>query len=86
LLVPNASIKRRGDPSGAQAGEQTAVWLTDGKSLHLAPVCLGQSGLDGRVQVLDALKAGDRVVVYSEKELTADARIKIVDSLTARAP
>jgi HlyD family secretion protein len=86
LLVPNASIKRRVDPSGAQAGEQTAVWLTDGQSLRLAPVRLGQSGLDGRVQVLDGLKAGDRVVVYSEKDLTADARIKVVDNLTTRAP
>ena len=86
LLVPNASIKRRVDPSGAQAGEQTAVWRTDGNSLHLAPVRLGQSGLDGRVQVLDGLKAGDRVVVYSEKALTADVRIKVVDSLNGRAP
>jgi HlyD family secretion protein len=86
LLVPNASIKRRVDPSGTQAGEQAAVWLTDGQSLRLAPVRLGQSGLDGRVQVLDGLKAGDRIVVYSEKELTTDARIKVVDHLTGRAP
>lgn len=86
LLVPNASIKRRVDPSGQQAGEQAAVWLLDGDSLRLAPVRLGQSGLDGRVQVLDGLKAGDRVVVYSEKELVAGGRIKVVDRLTARAP
>jgi len=86
LLVPNASIKRRVDASGLQAREQAAVWLLDGDSLRLAPVRLGHSGLDGRVQVLDGLKAGDRIVVYSEKELVAGDRIKVVDRLTARAP
>ena len=86
LLVPNASIKRRVDDSGMQAREQAAVWLLDGDSLRLAPVRLGQSGLDGRVHVLDGLKAGDRIVVYSEKELVAGGRIKVVDRLTARSP
>lgn len=86
LLVPNASIKRRVDDSGMQAREQAAVWLLDGDSLRLAPVRLGQSGLDGRVHVLDGLKAGDRIVVYSEKELAAGGRIKVVDRLTARSP
>lgn len=86
LLVPNASIKRRVDPSGSQAGEQAAVWLLEGHSLRLAPVRLGQSGLDGRVQVLEGLKAGDRIVVYSEKELAEGGRIKVVDSLTASTP
>lgn len=86
LLVPNASIKRRVDPSGAQVGENAAVWLLDGDSLRLAPVRLGQSSFDGRVQVLGGLKAGDRVVVYSEKELAAGSRIKIVDSLTGTTP
>ena len=86
LLVPNASIRRRVDPSGMQAREQAAVWLLDGDSLRLAPVRLGQSSLDGRVQVLGGLKAGDRVVVYSEKELAAASRIKIVDRLTGPTP
>jgi HlyD family secretion protein len=86
LLVPNASIKRRVDPSGALAGEQAEVWLLDGNSPRLAPVRLGQSSLDGRVQILDGLKARDRVVVYSEKELAAGSRIKVVDSLTGPTP
>mgnify|MGYP003444136896 FL=1 len=86
LLVPNASIRRRVDPSGMQAREQAAVWLLDGDSLRLAPVRLGQSGLDGRVQVLDGLKAGDRIVVYSEKELAEGGRIKVVNSLAGNRP
>jgi HlyD family secretion protein len=86
LLVPNASIQRRVAPSAGQAREQATVWLLDGNALRLAPVRLGPSGLDGRVQVLDGLKAGDRIVVYSEKALAAGARIQVVDRLTARAP
>ena len=47
---------------------------------------IGQGSLDGQVQVLEGLKAGDEVVVYSEKELTADSRIKVVDTLTGSQP
>ncbi len=78
LVVPNASVKRLGDTVG--------VWLADGNGLRFAPVRLGQAGLDGRVQVLDGLHAGDPVVVYSEKELTADSRIKVVEAVAGRQP
>jgi len=49
-------------------------------------VRLGQGSLDGQVQVLEGLKAGDEVVVYSEKELSASTRIKVVESLAGRQP
>ena len=78
LVVPNASLQRQGG--------QTGVWLADGAALRFAPVRLGQAGLDGRVQVLEGLKAGDAVVVYSEKELGAGSRIKIVDQLAGSKP
>ena len=42
---------------------------------------LGATDLEGRVQILDGLKSGERVVVYSQKALTADSRFKVVDSL-----
>jgi HlyD family secretion protein len=42
----------------------------------------GTSGADGRVQILDGLKEGDVVIVHSESEIAADARIKVVSSLT----
>ena len=73
LLLPNASIKRQ--------AEQTGVWLVDGRSLRFAPVRLGQAGLDGQVQVLEGLRAGAEVVVYSERELGPDSRIKVVEAL-----
>jgi HlyD family secretion protein len=78
LIVPNASVKRR--------GEQTGVWRVREGRLQFAPVRLGASGLDGRVQVLDGLQAGDQVVVYSEKELSEGARFKVVDALAGAAP
>lgn len=73
LQVPNASIKHQ--------GELTGVWLVEGNRLRFAPVRPGLASLDGWVQVLAGLKAGDRVVVFSEKELTAHSRISEVPTL-----
>jgi HlyD family secretion protein len=78
LLVPNASLKRQGDRAG--------VWRVEAGTLHFAPLRLGQASLDGQVQVLDGLKAGDTVVVFSEKSLTNDSRIKVVDALAGGSP
>ena len=73
LLLPNAAIQR--------LWGQTGVWrLTGGKPVF-APVRLGASGLDGRVQVLAGLNVGDSVVVYSQKALTEGARVQVVDAL-----
>lgn len=78
LLVPNASIQR-------QQG-QTTVWrLEDGKPVSV-PVRLGASSLDGQVQVLEGLKAGDPIVVYSQKALAPNARVKVVDALVKAQP
>jgi HlyD family secretion protein len=37
------------------------------------------------VQVLTGLQAGDQVVVYSQKALSADSRVKVVDALVKTA-
>ena len=37
--------------------------------------------MDGLVQVHDGLKAGDKVVVYSQQALKAKSRVKIVEHL-----
>ena len=78
LVVPNASLKRQGETAG--------VWLAAGSGLRYAPVRVGQTGADGQVQVLEGLQAGDPVVVYSEKELVADSRIKVVDAVVNQKP
>lgn len=77
LLLPNASVKRRGDELG--------VWRRDGKTaLRFVPVRLGAASLDGRVQVLQGLAAGDEVVVHSEKDLSDASRVTVVASLAGQ--
>jgi HlyD family secretion protein len=78
LLLPNAAIKRH---SG-----QIGVWILVESRPQFSPLRLGQSSLEGQVQVLDGLAVTDQVVVYSEKEITPSSRIKVVKSLVERTP
>jgi len=73
LILPNAALRHR----GAEVG----VWLRADGKLRFVPVKTGATGLDGKVQIAEGLKAGDEVVVYSERELKDDSRIKVVDAL-----
>lgn len=73
VVLPNAAIKR--------LQGQTGVWTLEDARLRFVPVRLGQAGLDGRVQVLDGVRAGTTVVVHSEKELAASSRIRVAASL-----
>ncbi len=82
LLISSASIKRHADPKGERSG----AWRVEDGRLRFVPVRVGQSSLDGQVQILDGLKLDDQVVVFSEKELTANSRIKIVDALLESSP
>ena len=77
-VVHSASVRR----SNGQAG----AWVVDDGSLRFAPVRLGASDLDGHVEVLEGLKEGQRVVVYSERALDARTRIEIVDELAGARP
>jgi len=76
LIVPNASLRYRGPQAG--------VWRRLNGRLRFAPVTLGAEGLDGRVQIVDGVAAGDEVVVYSERDLLDDSRIKVVSSLAGK--
>ncbi len=78
VVVPNAAIR--------QLSDRTGVWLADGSGLRFAPVRVGRGGLDGRVEVLAGLQAGDPVVVHSERELGARSRITIVDTIVGQRP
>jgi len=74
LVIPNAALRYQGDKTG--------VWkLVEGR-LQFAAVKLAAGSMDGNIQVIDGLSKGERVVVYSEKELKADSAIKIVTALT----
>lgn len=81
VLLPNASLQR-------QQG-QVGVWLLGGdtgKGLRFVPVSVGATSLDGQVQVLQGVQAGDRVVVYSDKAVKPDSRIQVVDALNTGRP
>ncbi len=78
LLLPNAAVQR--------SMGRTTVWRMEGGKPVSAPVQLGASSLEGQVQVLGGLKAGDVVVVYSQKELAAGSRVQVVESLVKPAP
>ncbi len=78
LLLPNASLRRH--------GEQLGVWVLRDAALHFSALRLGSSSLDGQVQVLAGLQAGDQVILHSEKEIHADSRIKVVDRLGDHQP
>lgn len=73
LLVPSAALRRHGNALG--------VWQLKEGALHFTPISIVEGSGDGQIQVRDGLLAGDSVVVYSERELSADSRIKIVSSL-----
>lgn len=77
-VLPNASIHQRGG--------QTGVWLLREGRLAFVPVRLGDADLDGRVQVREGLRPGDRVIVHSEGELTPDRRVSVVDAIAGKGP
>ena len=68
----------------AVAGLRTAILdlgpLAEAAGLG-APLVLGQADLDGRVQVQSGLTEGTRIVVYSEKELSANSSTHVVDRI-----
>ena len=76
LTLPNAAIKQMPEGSG--------VWkLRDGKPVFVA-IKLGTSTLDGSVQVLGGLGAGDEIIVHSERELSEGSRVKVVEQLAGQ--
>ena len=71
--IPNAAVQRE--------GEQIGVWQIVEGDLRFTPIKLGVADLHGTVQVREGLKAGEQVVTYSEKKLTAKSRIQVVDRI-----
>ena len=78
LVLPNAALQRQNGTVG--------VWVLEQDQLTWQPVRTGQQSLDGQVQVLEGLKEGQRVVVYSAKALTLTSRVKVVNSLVSAQP
>ena len=76
-VLPNASIRRLDGRLG--------VMVVDGSGLRFAPVQVGATDLDGRVQILEGVVPGEQVVVYSVRTLSARSRIKVVERLPGKA-
>ncbi len=76
-VIPNAAVQRR--------GKELGVWVARDERLSFVPVRLGRADLDGNLQVLDGLKAGDAIVLYSEKVLGERSRIHVVERLPGSA-
>jgi RND family efflux transporter MFP subunit len=75
--VPNASLQRIDGKLG--------VWRVAAGKLEFVPVKVLGSDLDGHVQV-EGLKAGERVVVYSQRSLGARSNISIVERIPGVSP
>ena len=72
-VINNAAIMRQND--------QLGVWLIDQQQPIFQPIRIGRSDLKGNVQVLSGLSAGQQVVLYSSKALTANSRVQQVEQL-----
>jgi HlyD family secretion protein len=77
LIIPAASIQRQGGATG--------VWRMESGKLVFVTIKPGATSLEGQTQILDGLKAGDEVVVYSQKPLSAGVRLQVVDAIVAPA-
>ncbi|MDO5693767.1 MAG: efflux RND transporter periplasmic adaptor subunit [Pseudomonadota bacterium] len=76
--IPNAAIR--------SVNGERGVWKLTNGELTFAPVRLGRTDLDGNMQVLDGLTAGDQIVVYSDKTLNARNRIQVVERIPGVKP
>jgi HlyD family secretion protein len=72
-VLPDAAVHREGDVPG--------VWFLTADGIRFQPVTLGAADLDGRVQVLAGLKAGDRVVLHSARALKAGSRVTVIERI-----
>lgn len=76
-VIPNAAVRR-------EAGSMGVLKIVDNSAIF-SPVTLGATDLDGNVQVIDGLKVGEQIIVYSEKALTARSRLKVVEKISGTA-
>ncbi len=71
--IPTAAIKR--------IDQQAGVWVLQDNLAKFRPVKIGISTLDGRAQILDGISNTDEVIVYSQKEIKEDLKLKVVSEI-----
>ncbi len=68
LTVPTAAVKR--------INKQNGVWFVKNNKIKFTPVKIGVQTLEGKTQIIDGLKDGDMVVIYSPKLLADDMNVR----------
>ena len=97
MFVPDATYQLQIDDDPAFSSPLMDALLTQPYYQPQSPLPVGttiggcgRSSTEGQaawsVEVLAGLKAGDRVVLHSEKELGSASRIKVVDDIVRRRP
>lgn len=76
--IPNAAIRT--------LNNQRGVWKLAAGKITFVSLKFGRSDLAGNVQVIEGLNTGEQIIVYSEKTLTANSRLKVVEHLTKATP
>lgn len=71
--IPTAAIKR--------IDRQEGVWVLQDSRAKFRPIRIGISTLDGRTQILDGISDADKVVVYSQRVIKEDLKLKVVSEI-----
>ncbi len=72
-VIPNAAIK--------QVDGEVGVWLVSDGEIAFASITVGENNLNGEVQILKGLQAGDEIVVYSKHALKQGSKIDVVEAI-----
>jgi HlyD family secretion protein len=78
LAVPATAIKRIGQVDG--------VWHRQEGRAVFVPIKPGVTSTDGMTQILDGISVDSEVIVHSQRAISAETRIKVVDALVKVAP
>ena len=71
--IPTAAVK--------QVNQQKGVWVLHNGRAKFKSIKTGISTLDGRTQVLEGLSDDDEVIVYSQKAMTENLKVKVVPEI-----
>jgi RND family efflux transporter MFP subunit len=78
LSIPAAALK--------QQDKQEGVWVIQDGRVQFKPVRTGLTTLEGRTQIISGLAEGDEVIVYSQQELHAGMKVKVVAAIVKAKP
>lgn len=71
--IPTTAVKR--------INQQEGVWVLQSGRARFKPVKTGITTLSGRTQILGGLSDADEVIVYSQREITGELKLKVVSKL-----